>query len=115
MREDVHACAIEVTEPRLLCRVLTINEIERRREKLFVHSLHSLLGQRAGVGDLPVRRTLQHPAWAELLFELRVLWVVGVLRLFFRIQVIEVSEELVEAVIGWKKLIFVAEVILAEL
>ena len=39
----------------------------------------------------------------------------GTLRLFFRIQVIEVAVELVETVIGRQELIAVAEMVLAEL
>src|ERR1700761_6083162 len=40
---------------------------------------------------------------------------VGPLRLFFRVEVVEVAVELVEAVVGGQKLIPVAEVVFAEL
>ena len=40
---------------------------------------------------------------------------VGAFRLFFGIQVIEVSVELVEAVIGRQKIVPIAKVVLAEL
>ena len=47
--------------------------------------------------------------------ELRVLRIVGVLRLLLGIEVIEVAEELVEAVVGRQELVLVAEMVLAEL
>ena len=54
-------------------------------------------------------------AGAETLAKGRVLRVVGVLGLFFSVQVIEVAEELVEAVVGGQELVLVAQVVLAEL
>jgi len=38
-------------------------------------------------------------AWSELLLELRVLWIMLVLRLLLGIQVVEIAEELVEPVV----------------
>jgi hypothetical protein len=52
---------------------------------------------------------------AELLAELRVLRIVVALRLLLGVQVVEVAEELVEAVIGRQVLIPVAQVVLAKL
>ena len=61
------------------------------------------------------RRGPDHPARAELLLERRALRVVGVLRLLLGVQVVEVAEELLEAVVGRQHLVAVAEVVLAEL
>jgi hypothetical protein len=47
--------------------------------------------------------------------ELRILGVVVGLRLFLGVQVVEVAEELVEAVVGGQVLVLVAQVVLAEL
>ena len=58
---------------------------------------------------------MQHAARAEALLERRVLRIVGILRLFLGVEVIEVAEELVEAVHGRQELVLVAEVVLAEL
>ena len=88
-------------------------------EELLVDRLHALLGQRAGVLDslladtsvmgmlggivLIGRPGVQDSPWPESLFEVREslrVRVIGVLRLLFGIQVIEVAEELVEAVHG---------------
>ena len=82
---------------------------------LLVDRLHALLGQRTGVRDAAVGKAVDDAARAELLLELRVLRIVGMLRLFFRVQVVEVAEELVEPVCGRQHLVAVAEVVLAEL
>src|SRR5262245_42295036 len=58
---------------------------------------------------------MNNAARPELLSELRALRVVRVLRLLFRVQVIEVAEELVEAVVRGQELVFVTQMILAEL
>ena len=58
---------------------------------------------------------VEHAARPELLLELGILRVVGVLRLLLGVQVIEVAEELVEAVRRGQELVAVAEVVLAEL
>ena len=55
------------------------------------------------------------PARAEFLPELGRLRVVGILRLFLGVEVIEVAEELVEAVDGREELVQVAQMVLAEL
>src|SRR5262245_48713587 len=58
---------------------------------------------------------MENAAGAELLSELRVLGVVGVLRFLLGIQVVQVAEELVEAVDRGQELVAVAQVVLAEL
>jgi hypothetical protein len=58
---------------------------------------------------------VEHAARPELLLELRIFWIVRVLRFLLGVQVIEIAEELVEAVRGRKKLVAVAEVVLSEL
>ena len=64
---------------------------------------------------LPSALAVDHAARAVLLLELGILRIVVGLRLFFGVQVIEVAEELVEAVLGRQVLVLVAEVVLAEL
>src|SRR5262245_23841672 len=58
---------------------------------------------------------MENAARTVLLLELRILRIVGVLRLLFRIQVVEIPEKLVETMRGRQKLVAVAEVVLAEL
>ena len=77
------------------------------------------LRERTGVLDLlrPVglRPAVDDAARPEALLEGRVLGVVLVLGLLLGVQVVEVAEELVEAVVGGQVLVEVAEVVLAEL
>ena len=64
------------------------------------------------------RPAVQHAARAELLRELREVLcgrVVGHLRLLFGIEVVEVAEELVEAMHGRQEFVAIAEMVLAEL
>jgi hypothetical protein len=51
---------------------------------------------------------VEHAAWPEAFAELRILGIVRVLRLFFGVQVVEVAEELVEAMVGGKELVLIA-------
>src|SRR5262249_37660564 len=96
-----------------------VDELEARIEELLVHRLHALGVERPGVLDLlravRIRIGMQDAARTELLLELGVLRIVGIFRLLFRVQVIEVAEELVEAVRGRQELITITEVVLAEL
>ena len=61
------------------------------------------------------RHTFQDAAWTKLRSERRVLWIVRMFRLIFGIQVIEIAEELVEAVHSGQEFVAVAEMVLAEL
>ena len=100
-------------------------------EELLIHSLHALLGERPGVlnrlfadlAELRVDRRIvlvgrfafQHATRAVFLSERRVLRIVRIVGFFLGIEVVEVSEELIESVHGGQMLIAIAEVVLAEL
>ena len=77
--------------------------------------LHALASHGAGIFNLAVGRRFDDAAWAELLLELRIFRVVVGFRFFFRVQVIEVTEELVEAVLGRQVLVLIAQMVFAEL
>ena len=62
---------------------------------------------------MSVAQRVDHVARADLVQQ--ILRVVGMRRVFHRIEVIEVAEELIEAVNGGQELIEVAQVVLAEL
>ena len=64
---------------------------------------------------LPSAKEWITPRGPYFFAELRILRVVRVLRLLLGVQVVEVAEELVEAVGGRQELVLVAEVVLAEL
>ena len=106
----------------VLLVVLALDEVDRAVDDLVVDRLHPLLRQRAGVLDplLAVRgdAAAEHAAGTEALAEVREVRRVGVVRvlgLLLRVQVVEVAEELVEAVRRRQVLVAVAEVVLAEL
>ena len=98
---------------------------------LVVDGLHALLGQGSGVLDLLLpylaearidgwvvrvgRESMQHAARTEFRSERWVLRIVLVLGLLLGIQMIEIAEELVEAVQRRQKLILVAQMVFAEL
>ena len=131
VREQVHVRGVEPHEPRLAGLVLPLDEVRGRGHEFVVAGLHALLRERAGVLDLlladlaPARlhrlvvlvgRPAMHDATrAEVFEEPRVLRVVVHFRLFFGIEMVEIAEELVEAVIGRQHAVQVAEVVLAEL
>jgi len=101
--------------PRPVRPVLPVDEVERSCQKLLVHGLHALGVERARVFDPAVRRGLEHSARPEAPAKFGFLRIVRVLRLFLGIEVVEVAEKLVEAVIGRQELVLVPEVVLAEL
>ena len=73
-------------------------------------------GPVSSISARPCRRgAMEHAARAELFLERGILGIVGELRLLLGVQVIEVAEELVEAVHGRQVLVAIAEVVLAEL
>ena len=131
VRVEVHARAVPPAEERLVGLRLPLDEVDRRVGGLVVDRLHPLFRERAGVldrllADLAEARVdgrivpvaggaLEHAARSELGLERRILRIVGVLGLFLGIEVIEVAEELIEAVHRRQELVAVAEMVLAEL
>ena len=127
----MHAGGIEPGKERFLVAVRPVNEVEGGAQKFLVHCLHALLAERTGVGAALLaplaetrilarrigdgRRAAKDAARTEAQLELRVLRIVGVLGLVFGIQVVEIAEELIEAVNRRQKLVAVAEMVLAEL
>ena len=96
---SLHDAFRSPTEEGLARLVLAIDEIDRGGGEFLIHRLHPLLHEGSGVLDLAVGERVDDAARAESLLELGALRIVGILRLFLGIQVIEVAEELVEAVV----------------
>ncbi len=119
VRAEVHARRVPPDEERLVAGRCFLEVLERPRGHLVVDGLHALLRERASVLDLlgavGHRPAVDDAARAEALAELGILRVVLVLRLFLGVEVVEVAEELVEAVVRGQVLVAVAEVVLAEL
>ena len=72
-------------------------------------------GQRAGVFNSAICVAVDDAARAEVLPKFRVIRVVRMLRLLLGIKMVEIAEELVEAVIGRQHLVAVAKMVLAKL
>ena len=119
VRAEVHMGGVEPHKERRVSVVLATDEVHRGVAELFVAGLHPLLGQRAGVldalGAVGVGPRVQHAARPVLLPEGWVFRIVGQLGFLFGVEVIQVAEELVEAVHRGQMLVTVAQVVLAEL
>ncbi len=121
VRAEVHARAVPPDVEGLAVGMGALDEVDRGGERLVVDRLHALLGQRPGILDATVRVRADDAARAEgfaegpAVGEHHVARVVLVLRLFLGVEVVEVAEELVEAVVGRQVLVLVAQVVLAEL
>ena len=128
---QVHARAVEPAEERLAGLGLALDEVDRRASEVSssIVSIRFLVsGPVSSIVCLPTGPSAaarsgrpvgglaaEHAARAELLLELRVARVGALLRLLLGVEVVEVAEELVEAVDGRQVLVAVAEVVLAEL
>ena len=121
MGAEVHARAAPPHEPGRALLVGALDEVDRRSARLVINGLHADLRQRAGVLDLAVGVGVDHAARAEGFAEglaiahHHVARVILVLGLFLGVEVVEVAEELVEAVVRRQVLVAVTEVVLAEL
>ena len=131
MRVGMHARRVHPDKERLVGLHLPLDEVDGGICCLVVDCFHPLFGQRAGVlydlfADFAKARidrrivdiaglASENAARTELCFERRVLRIVGVFGVLFGIKVIQVAEELVEAVYRRQIFITVAKTVLAEL
>src|SRR3954447_22312982 len=119
MGPKMHSRRVIPQEERLLLLCLLLHPFESAVGNLFVDGFHAFLGQRAGINDglpaLAIGETVKHTAGSELLPEFRVLGIVGQLRFFLGVEVIEIAEEFIEAMHSWQEFIPVPEMVLAEL
>ena len=134
MRPVVHVGGVHPDEERRVGIVCPTNEVLAGVGEFLVDGFHALLGQRPGVLDallaagaapavfgvveLVGRPGVDDPARPQLLVEQRELVLrrpVRVLWLLLCVEVVQVAEELVEAVHGGQVLVLVPEVVLAEL
>jgi hypothetical protein len=96
-----------------------INEIQTGLEKFLIHRFHPFGVQWASVFDLlrAVRLcpAVKHTAWPKLLLELGVFWIVRTLWFLFRVQVIEITEELVDSMNRGQKLVPITKMVFAKL
>src|ERR1700733_8214112 len=131
MRTQMHSRGVHPDEERLAGSRLTLDEIDRGTRGLVVDRFHALSGQRSGVFDLlfadPAkawidrwiigvgRGAFEHAPRAEPRGKSWILGIIRIFRIFFRIQMVEIAEKLVEAVHSRQIFIAVAKMVLAEL
>ncbi len=119
MGAKVHGSGVVPDEEGLPFIVGLVDEVERMLGRLIVDCFHTVPGQRTSVFDLlsthAIRPTVQHASGSEVLFERRVLRIIRILGFLLRVEVVEVAEKLVEAMLGRKKRILVPQMVLAEL
>ena len=109
---EMHVRGVEPYEERSFGVVLALDEIDCGVAEFAVAGFHPLLGERAGVfdalGAVAVGPGVQHAAGPEFLAELRILRIVRQFGFLFGVEVIQVAEELVEAVHRGQVLVAVA-------
>ena len=118
MGTEMHGDGVKPDKEGFVVLMLAFDKALGRSQELFIHRLHALLCQRAGIFDAAIGVTVQHAPGAEVFPEVGKVFFRGVipqLRLFLGVQVIEVAEELVEPVVSGQEFILIAEVVLAKL
>src|SRR5215472_1708154 len=129
MGHNVHAGRVEPHEEWLVSRLCFVHELQRKIEDLVVYRLHPFWIKRSGIFDLlladftparHVRRVVRirgpavdHVAWTDLVQQ--VLRIVRMRRVFHRVEMIEITEEFIEAVDGGQEFILVTKMVLTEL
>ena len=115
VREDVHARGVPPEEKRLVLLLGALQEINSLFRHLLVDGLHALFREGPGVFDTTIREAMNHAARAEFLFELRVLRIIGVLRLLLGIKVVEISKKFIKTVTGRQHIVSITEMVFSEL
>src|SRR5262249_50528961 len=134
MREQTHVRRIEPDEEWPFGIMLALDEALGRRDKFVIARFHALFRERSRILDLLLAGAAPAPLLRRVVFVRRpgtdhatrtiilskigkilVRRIVGHFRLFFGIEVIEISEKLVKAVIGRQHVIEITEMVLSEL
>ena len=104
MGKDVHSRGVPPEEEGLVLVLGLFHEAQRFLGDFLVDGLHALHREWAGALDLlravRLRPAVKHTASAEFLLHFRIFEVIGILRLFLRVEVVERAKELVEAMGG---------------
>src|SRR6476660_1822763 len=112
---EMHTRAVEPAKEWFTGFRLALYEVNRRGGSLIVDCLHTLLGERAAILDLPVGIGVNHATRAETLLEFWILRIGPLFRFLLSIEVVKVAKEFVEAVGGREVFVTVAKMILAKL
>src|SRR5436853_481129 len=113
MRPDMHTCCVEIAKPGRTFFCLTANKIFRGSQEFLIYCFHTFGVERAGIFDNLLANfselwingcivligclTFQHSARAKFFTEVWVFRIIWILGFFFGVQVIKISEELIES------------------
>src|SRR5579871_2498916 len=116
---EVHSGGVVPQEERAVVLMSAVEEIKSLCGNLVIDGFHALSRERTGIlnrlASLAIRPAMQYASRSETFFEIRILRIVRILGLFFGVQMVEIAEELIEAVHGRQEFVLVAEMVLAEL
>src|SRR5215467_4330480 len=118
----MHMGGVHPDKERFARLMLALDEVDGGCLKFIVYRFHSLLGERPcifySLGAIRICPAMQDTARTILFSEIREILlgrIIAQLRLFFRVQVIEVSKELIKSMHGRQMFITIAKMVLAEL
>ncbi len=111
----MHVRGVPPDEEGLLLINGAVDEVERQFGDLIVYRLHTFLCQWTGVFNTAVGERVNDAARAGQDAFRQMARIIGVFWFFFRVEVIQVAEEFVKAVIAGQIFVLVAQMILAEL
>ena len=115
MRPDMHPCAVPPDKEGFVSLDCPLHEVQRFYSDLHIDRFHTFDRQRPGVFNSSISKRVDYTTWTELLLEFRIFRIVGMFRLLLSIQMIEVTEELIEAVVGRQHVVAITQVVFAEL
>ena len=116
---EVHGSGVIPHEEGLAFFMSPVDKVKGSISHLIIDGLHPFPGEGACVHDLlpslAVRPAMQDAPRPKSLLEGRVFGVIGIFRLLFGIEVIEIAEKFVKSVHRGQELVLVAQMIFAEL
>src|SRR4051812_22401805 len=118
----MHPCRVKIAKPGFPFLRLTPHKILCCTEKLLIHRFHTFFCKRTGIfnnlfsylAELLIYYSIiiingsasQYTTRAEFFAEGRIFRIVLIFRLFFSIEMIEITEKLIETMNGWQ--VFIA-------
>jgi hypothetical protein len=111
----MHAGGVPPAEEGFAGFLLARDEVARGGQRFLIDRFHPLPRQRSGVLDLAAGGGFDDTARTEFFTELGIFGVIRVLGLLLGVEVVEVAEKFIEAVVGRQVLVAVAEMVFAEL
>ena len=113
--EIMHSRGVEPTKEWLARTLCSLQKVFGNCQDLFVNRLHPFLVERTRVFNAAICKSTNYSSRTELLAKLGRLRVICILRFLFRIQVVEVAEVFIEAMIGGQEFVFVAQMVFPKL